>query len=450
MDESLNNIIKNLKYSIFNRNLLEKVRITESNLMLDRYKLRELQLRKLRELLSFAYMSCPFYRRKYDEVGIQPERIHDFDDFHKVPIITKTEIREHLEEMLPKGIERNLLEEVYTGGTTGVPMKIYRDEQKYDLMTALYLRTTRMWGCNLGTKTVWIWGIPKIQEKQYDFRYQSRIRRFLKNVTWFNAFDMTPESMTSFAHFMNEFRPDLIIGYVSAMYEYAKFLEGNCMRVYAPRAICITAEPSESVQRSLIERVFRTKTFDEYGSSEILRIAVECTKKQGLHIHADSRYVEIIDSSGVHVPRGDIGNIVVTDLENRVMPLIRYKNDDIGSLREDCCECGLHLPMMNYVKGRIYDMITLKSGKKIYGHMFSRVLFNYIEQIKQFQVHQTSFNQIVIRVVPEKLGNFDKFKTEVLAAFKEHTDNAIDYTFEIVDHIKREKSGKLRYVKSDV
>lgn len=450
MDESLRKAVRKLKYRVFNRSFLKEVRITENNLMLDRHNLQELRLRKLKELLSFAYMNCSFYRRKYDNAGIQPGRIYDFADFQKVPLITKTEIREYLSEMLPKGIDRNLLEEVYTGGTTGVPMKIYRDERKHDLMTALYLRTIRMWGCDVGTKTAWIWGIPNAQAKQDDFRFQSRIRRFFKNTTWFNAFDMTPEDMREFTYFLNRFRPSLIIGYVSALHEYAKFLDKNDLKICPPRAICLTAEPSNDWQRRMIERTLGTRTFSQYGSSEILHIGAECCIRGGLHVHADSRHVEVVDSNDTPVPPGDTGNIVVTDLENRVMPLIRYKNDDIGSIREDHCQCGLSLPLMNYVTGRIYDMITLINGKKIYGHMFSRVLFKYVMQIKQFQVHQTALNQIIIRIVPEKLCDFGKFKSEVLAAFKEHTDNAINYTFEIVDHIDRERSGKLRYVKSDV
>ena len=450
MNEYLNNKITRIKYNILNRNLLKQIAIAEKNLTLSRDELVELQWKKLKDLFTHAFFNCSLYAEKYKKAGINPEDIRNFDDFQRVPVITKKEIRENLDRMVTNGIDRSLLEKVHTGGTTGIPLKIYRDRRKSDFMQALYLRTIRFWGCDIGSKTVWVWGLPKELEQSYDFRYQAVFHKFFKNVTWFNAFDMTNENMEKFLKFLNKFRPRLIIGYVSALCEYAKFLKENNFKIWSPKAIWITAEPSELFQRKVIEDAFGAKTYNQYGLSEILHIATECSERNGLHIHADSRYLEIIDTNNKPLPCGEIGNIVVTDLENRVMPLIRYKNDDLGSLKKRLCKCGCNYPLINDIRGRIYDMITLKNGKKIYGHIFSRILFNYKEQIEQFQVHQISLNNIIVRIVPGRLKDFSKLRNEILMSFQRYTKNLIDYSFESVDQIHKEKSGKLRYVKSDV
>jgi len=297
---------------------------------------------------------------------------------------------------------------------------------------------------------VWVWGLPKESEMLHDFDFQSKIRRFCTNTTWFNAFDMTDKRMTKFADFLKGYKPNIIIGYVSALYEYARFMLENNITINPPKAICITAEPSTAFQRELIEKAFGTKTFNEYGSSEILRVAAECCERQGLHIHADSRYVEITDAHGSHKQKGEIGNIVITDLENRAMPLIRYRNDDLGSIHTNDCACHLNLPLMENIMGRIYDMITLRDGKKIYGHMFSRTIFRYVSQIKQFQVHQIALDKIIVRIVPDKMGDLERLKCKILSDFQQYTSDQINYSFEIVKSLKKERSGKLRYVKSDV
>jgi phenylacetate-CoA ligase len=286
--------------------------------------------------------------------------------------------------------------------------------------------------------------------ESYDFVRQSKARRFYRNVAWFDAFNMTEKRMKSFTDFLIKFEPSLIIGYVSALYEYARFLVGNTLSVPPPKAVCLTAEPSDYSQRELIEAAFGARTYDEYGSTEILRIAAECGERTGLHVHADSRYVEIVNSQGKHACVGEIGEVIVTDLENKVMPLIRYRGGDMSSWHGEDCRCGIGFPLMNPVRGRTYDMITLKNGKKIYGHMFSRVLFGYVQEIRQFQVYQHTLRRIKISIVPGNMHNPERTKSEILRRFKQYTGEQIDYSYDLVSNIAREKSGKLRYVKSDV
>jgi phenylacetate-CoA ligase len=317
-------------------------------------------------------------------------------------------------------------------------------------MNAIFLRTIRAWGCDVGSKTVWLWGLPKGVSAGYDFLQWSKFRTFYRNVAWFNVFNMTKERMVLFTDFLKKFKPSLVIGYVSALFEYAEFLRRSNLRVPSPKAICLTAEPSNYAQRVTIENAFKARSYDEYGSTEVLRIAAECHHRAGLHVHGDYRYVEIINSKCQSTENGEFGRVVVTDLENKVMPLIRYVNGDVARWHENSCTCGINFPLMSAVAGRTYDMIRLSNGKMIYGHMFSKVLFNHTNEIRQFQVRQTAINEVRIYIVPGAIGDQRKLESTILCELNKYTDGLVHYSFEIVREIEKEKSGKLRYVKCEI
>lgn len=437
------------KQFLFNKKLYNELSYIRNSLYNDRTDLEKMQLAKFKALFCYAYQYSPFYSQKYTEAGISPQDVNSIMDLKKIPFITKEEIRENIDRITPPDISVKLKLPVKTGGTTGVPMKLYWDKRKNNLMSALYFRTLEMNGCGIGAKTAWIWGIKK-EDENMDFRNQNKFKRWLKNSTWFNGFDMTPDSMTEFCNFSFKYKPELIIGYVSSLFEFSRFILDNNLEIYPPKTIWITAEPSTNEQRELIESAFNAPTFSQYGCSEILHLATECHKHEGLHIHADSRIIEITDEKGYPIPDGETGYMVLTDLENYVTPLIRYKNDDMGSKKKEPCSCGITLPMLEKVEGRVYNVFKLKSGKQIYGHMFSRIFFTYVDEIKQFQIHQTSTDKIRVYIVPGKITNRIALQEELLIAMKYHTNDEINYEFVWVNEIQKEKSGKLLYTKSDV
>jgi phenylacetate-CoA ligase len=450
MNEMLNRLGTFAKYRVMNQNFFRQIKIVEKNLSLSKDALEALQFRKIKDLLIFAYANCPFYMEKYREAGVNPHEISNLKDFEEIPVITKEDIRQNIDTMIPGDVEPIDMERVNTGGTTGTPLTVFRDKRKSDLMNALFLRTIRAWGCDVGSKIVWLWGLPKSLAVRYDFLQQSRVRTFCRNVAWFDVFDMTKERMVLFTNFLRKFKPSLIIGYVSALSEYAEFLKRHDLHVPSPKAVCLTAEPSSDAQREEIENVFKTRSYDEYGSTEVLRIAAECRHRAGLHVHGDYRYVEITNSEYKSAAKGEYGCVVVTDLENKVMPLIRYVNGDVASWRQNGCSCGAKFPLMSAVAGRTYDMIKLSNGKMIYGHMFSKVLFNHTSEIRQFQVRQTAIDEVRICIVPGAIVDQRKLESIISCELNKYTDGLMHYSFEIVREIGREKSGKLRYVKCEI
>ena len=111
-------------------------------------------------------------------------------------------------------------------------------------------------------------------------------------------------------------------------------------------------------QRRNIEKSFKTPVFNRYGCREVGHIASECPAHKGMHYDADRLIIEIVDDEGNTCPPNTVGNIVITDLNNYVFPLIRYKIGDMGSLSDDTnCECGCTFPKIRKIEGRSFDII---------------------------------------------------------------------------------------------
>ena len=200
------------------------------------------------------------------------------------------------------------------------------------------------------------------------------------------------------------------------------------------------------MQEHKISKAFNNSPVcDQYGCSEIYFISAECSYKKGLHIFSDSVKVEIVDKEDKIVDNDVYGKIILTNLNEFSFPLIRYENGDEGRLLSNKCSCGLTLPLMDKVKGRISDNITLPNNVILSGEFLTTIFDDYTDYVNQFQIIQKKdlsiivkvklYNHIdsglIIKVVNNKLG--------------ERVNNQVPFNLEFVTDISSDK-GKLRFV----
>ncbi len=429
--------------------LLDTLRQVEANEWLSADELAAMAWEKQKRLVAHAYARSPYYRKKYSEAGLQPGDLKQPEDFSKLPVLTKDEVRNHLDDMVAQGVPPSRRMQRFTGGSTGIPVKVYHDISADSQIWAVYMRTVERWGIRLGDKTAHIWGLNRLNQ---EFLYNSQPwwHRALKNYVLLDAFEMSQAKMDGFARLLRGFRPALLIGYTSAVTAFADYLESSGGAGFRPRAIWLTSEITLDFQKGKVESVFGAPVYDQYGSVEVHHCAVECERRDGLHIEADFRTVEVVDDAGRPLPPGETGQIVVTDLLNYAAPLIRYWNEDMGGLMAKPCSCGRGLPLMDKVTGRIYDMFVLPDGSQVYGHRFTTFFYDYIDKVKAFQVHQTSQDHALVRVVPTESCDRDTFLAEMLEKFGEYTKGQMRFEVQFVESIPKEASGKYRFTKSDV
>jgi phenylacetate-CoA ligase len=196
-----------------------------------------------------------------------------------------------------------------------------------------------------------------------------------------------------------------------------------------------------------MKEAYQCPVFHSYGSREFKLIAIEC-EKGGLHLSADNLLVECLHQ-GQPAARGQLGEVVITDLHNFGMPFLRYEIGDLASPGPDSCPCGRGLPLLQDVYGRIPDTIQTPDGLLIHGTFFGQLLM-WFPCIDQFQVIQKQLDRIEVRLVPADPATARAQLSEIKAKMHSILGHQIQIVCEFCDEIPVTASGKHRVVISEI
>lgn len=401
-------------------------------------EIEKLQLERLKNLLIHAFENVEYYNSLFKRIGFNPYSFSSFEQFTAIPVLTKEDIQKNFEKLQAKNF---LAQDVFkdsTGGSTGNPMSFLRDKVS-QLWFDLAAHRFRRWiGYNPSDKLGLIWGADRDVPSA-----------FPPNERWLNSFNLTSKKIDSFVEEIKTFKPKAIRGYASSLYYVASYLKESGYKFSSPltEAIESSAEKMWDYQRQTVEDVFGCKVFNMYGSREIPSIACECNVHNGMHIFSDLRYLELI-KNGLPVSDREEGSIVITDLINYAMPLIRYEIGDVGVLSNKQCKCGRGFPLLTEVKGRIANTIITPDNKMVHGEFFTHLFYN-VEGISSFQVKQDKIDELQILIKALDKFNPDTME-EIVAKIKNHLGNDISVSWSVVDEIPKTKSGKHHFVISNV
>jgi phenylacetate-CoA ligase len=234
-------------------------------------------------------------------------------------------------------------------------------------------------------------------------------------------------------------------GYPSALQEFAEWVRERGVELPPLRGLIVSAETLYPHQQALFAEVFRAPIYNFYGSREVPNIAATCVE-QSMHQIADWVLVEFVADATLPAPQ-----LVVTPLECRSMPLIRYANGDLGRSVDGSCRCGSPYPLMDINVARVVDVFLTPEGKHIYGQFFTHLLYG-VRGIKQFQFHQVATDRIRLLIVKDRA--FDETTERqlgaVVAEIHRQASPLIEVTIEPVDDIPRTAVGKHIFTRSDV
>jgi phenylacetate-CoA ligase len=401
---------------------------------------RELQELRLRRLVYHAYQHVPWYRQEMDARGLKPKDVRTLADLPKLPLLTKKDVRENLHfDLLAENHDKQEMLKITTSGSTGEPFVCYVDRHQLEMRWAATHRSMEWTGYRFGDRQARLW--HQTIGMSWHQVARERIDAWLNRRIFIPAFDMTEQDVRQALQRLRRHRPVLVDGYAECFNHLARHARPEDTAGIRPRGIISSAQVLPEDSRKAVEGAFSTHVFDKYGSREFSGIAWECEAHQGHHVVAENYVVEIL-KDGQPAPPGELGEVVVTDLNNFCMPFIRYRIGDLAvAMDPDApCPCGRGLPRVGRIEGRIQSIIIGSRGA-IAGSLFPHVLKDYDWVVRQFQVVQEKPGAIVLKVV--KAARFDEqVFGEVLAIFRRYLgeDTVIDVQF--VDEIPMVRTGK--------
>ena len=403
--------------------------------------IRESQWTQFRALIEHAYDQCPFYRDRWSAAGVSPRDIRSLEDAALIPLTSKTDIQEHQQDLIAAGYRDRPLVRDMTGGSTGSPMVFYYDEDRRDSRTAAAMRHDRWTGWDIGQRMAVLWGAPRDLARSPVVK--DRVRDWiLQRAIMLDASAIDDGRMHAFHARLLRERPPFLLAYANTLALFAQFVRDLNLEPPRPRAIICSGEFLTSESRALIESTLGCRVFNRYGSREFSVIASECAHHDGLHVNAENLHVEVLHEGRPVSDRE--GEIVVTDLRNFAMPLIRYRTRDVGSMTSRSCPCNRGLPLLDLTGGRVTDFLTAVGGARVSGVAIATYGITNIPGIRQIQFVQERRNAVRARVV-RGAGWSEESLQALSMRVRRLLGESMTIDVEYTDQIALEASGKYRF-----
>jgi phenylacetate-CoA ligase len=333
-------------------------------------KLKQLQLKRLKNTVLKAYERVPYYRKKFDEAGFKPKDLKTLEDIRKIPFTSKADLR----EVYPFGMFASPLSEIVeihmSSGTTGKPVVAGYTRSDIGVWAEVMARCLTMagatrddivqncYGYGLFTGGFGVhYGAQKIGALVVPAS-AGNTRRQIEIMRDFGSTILT--CTPSYALYMAEVAQEMGIDPTSLKL----------------KAGCFGAEMWTEQMRKEIEKRFEIDALNIYGLTEIIGpgVAHECIEKGGLHIFEDHFLVEIVDpDTGEPLPDGKRGELVLTTLTREGMPMLRFKTKDITSIIKEKCPCGRTFAKIERIRGRTDDMLKVR-GVMIFPYQIEKAI----------------------------------------------------------------------------
>jgi phenylacetate-CoA ligase len=393
------------------------------------------QNKKLIDFVKFADRNSKFYNTKFQSIDIA--NFKGLADLDKLPIITKEELRANIAEVYTIKFSDGISS--FTGGTTGKALEVvFTLEDFQERMAYLDAFKAKL-------------GIDPFTVKKATFSGRELINNPNSNVYWrrnsaynqmlYSTFHLSEKNLPHYIDSLNKFKPEVINGFVSAIFELAKFIKANDLKLnFKPKAIFTTSETLLPFHRELIEKVFLTKVYNQYASAEGAPFITECINNK-LHYNLDTGVIE---------KKVGTDEILVTSFTTHGTPLIRYDIGDMVQFEEGVCECGSSHPLVKEVKGRMVDHLLAEDGSKVSLSHLADVIKGMPSCIKKVQFIQDEVNEVTLKIVIDEQDHKNKYDKLLISSLKYRFGSNTNIIIMKVDDIQREKSGKYSLIKNNL
>jgi len=354
-------------------------------------------------------------------------------------VLTKRDIHENASGLLSCDVEPDDRVEARTGGSTGTALTIYFDERCQQMRNAAAMRSDRWAGWDVGMKTAAVWGNPPVADT-----LRKKLRNLLVDrMVYLDTMNISDQTVSCFVERWRREKPQMIFGHAHSIYILATLVRRMGCDDIRPRGILTTSMMLLEPERKMIESVFGCRVTNRYGCEEVGLIACECEQHDGLHLNMDHVVVEFLRDDGTAAAPDEEGNIVVTDLINRAMPLIRYNVEDRGVPSARICPCGRGLPLMERLTGRRADFLKRRDGSLVAGVSLIERTLTAISGLEQMQLVQNALTNITVNIV--KGPGFARDSELALQAALRQVFGDVVFEIRAVPGLDQTAAGKYRF-----
>lgn len=347
---------------------------------------------KINDIVSHAISNTEYYAKV-----LKSNLFYNKDQFEKIPFLEKSEIRKDYKPFISKGTLEDECSIYYTSGTTGIPVKYIRTQkEKYDAFIEM-AKERKRWSRNAFNGT--IAHFDRIKEPlQYIYKDHKKMQLI------FSLYNNSIDRFALYAAAIKEFEPTILQGYTSTLFQFAQYVIKENITLPKIELIETRSEHVNSIQKEILKQAFKGEVVSFYGLAELFPLAYEC-KEGRLHVCSDSVYIEVVSQEeGDSVVADEFGEIVVTSLKCKTMPLIRYKTGDIGSLSTQSCSCGMTTPVLKLAQGRASENIITPEGTMnavVIRRIFNQMYKDDLSAIAQIQFIQEGIYEFSVNAVPQ-------------------------------------------------
>lgn len=427
------------------RDVLERLRGSQ---WLDLDESREVQRLRLEKILGHAYSSTPYYRLGMDREGIRPSDLGSLDDIEAFPLLSKEDVRQNLHMgMFAEGHDKRKMLRIQTSGSTGTPSITYADQNQLEVRFASTIRAFEWTGWRFGEPQLRLWH-QRLGMTRSQFIRESLDARLLRR-EFVPAFEMTIQGLHLLQSKIDSHKPVLIDGYAESLNFVGEFLLRGGSLKHSPRAFMSSAQILTESTRKLLEESTGARVFDKYGAREFSGIAYQCEIGRDYHVMDESYLVEILKDGRKALP-GELGEVVITDLNNYSTPMIRYRIGDLAMAVDNSepCGCGRTLSRIGPIQGRTQALVFCTNGRWLPGTFFAHFFKDYPHLVAHFQIVQEIPHSFTLKVV--KGGQWNHAGWERLLAGLREFVGETEISTQFVDEIPLLATGKRTPVVSTV
>lgn len=393
-------------------------------------------VQEIRRTLLRAWEGSPYYRRVFENIGFDPRG--DFGtlaDVSQLPVLTKSDVREHRDEMIDHRFEANSID-FHTSGTTGEPLQMRLNESFLAFDSACIFRHWSWAGYTFRAPAAALRTYVPAHESDPLWR-----RDRINNTLYLSAYHLRPANCEQYLEQLLHFRPCFVRGYPSSIAVLAEYAYAHRNKLEFVRGIFTASETLLPSERDRIEGTFGKKIFNWYGMTEPAVIIAECEQHDGMHVNWEYGYAEFLPSEDL---APNEFRLVTTGFHNPVMPFIRYDTGDVVRLFDKPRKCTCHrtMPLIESISGRKDECIIMPDGRRLPSVNFYSVFRKYREVVK-FQIVQFGRAELVAKIaLRHDARNGDGLVRRLEQELRARIGFAAAFEVEITDRFLTNSDGK--------